>query len=97
MGAMPIKQVRAEFARRKVRFHPDEEFEEIELFGLFTWNDIKPYIESGQVIPNEGYTKAHVTIWCKPSRGEWEQHIKPLIEAHTLDELTVMAGWYHTI
>lgn len=93
MSAMPIKQVRAEFARRKVRFYPDEEFEEIATFGLFTWRDIEPYIESGQVIPNEGYTKEHVTIWCKPSREEWEQHIKPLIERYPLRELTIMAGW----
>jgi len=90
---LPIAEVRAEFARRKVVFHNDEDWDKIALWGLFRWNDIARYIKSGQIIPNAGFTRANVTIWCRPSNEEWEQHIKPLIEAHTLDELSSLAGW----
>jgi hypothetical protein len=91
MSTIPIREVRAEFARRKVQFHPDESYDEIRLWGLFRWGEISKYIKSGQILTD--MRKEHVTIWCKPSQEEWEQYVKPLIKEHTLRELTVMAGW----
>lgn len=93
---IPINEVRAEFARRKVRFHPDEGYDEIKLWGLFAWGDISEYIKSGQITTR--MRKENHIIWCRPSSKEIEKYIKPLVDRVesgelTLDELTIMAGW----
>lgn len=93
---LPIREVRAEFARRAVQFHGHEELEQIALWGLFSWGAVSKYIKTGQVIANYGFTKENKVIWCKPSQDEIDNHIRPLIENHFLDELTEMAGWNNT-
>jgi len=78
---MPASKSRigAEFARRAKQFHPNEAPMDIELWGLFVWGDVSPYIKTGEIIPNTGYTKANKTIWCKPSRGFYDKWIAPLL------------------
>jgi len=82
----------AEMARRKVQFHANEDWDKIKLWGLFSWGSIKRQRDNGELLC-PGYTRENETVWCYPSREAWETKIKPLIEKHTLEELTRMAGW----
>ncbi len=84
-------KVAAEMARRKVRFHPDEKWNEINLWGLFDWGEVKHLLDSGDLTTH--MKKENVTIWVLPSEVFWNDHIKPLIDKHTIDELTKLAGW----
>lgn len=86
------KRVWAEMARRKVQFHNGEEWNTIKLWGLFDWTYIQKYLNSGELF-SPGYTKENKTVWAYPSQKAWEENIKPLIDAHSLDELSKMAGW----
>jgi len=88
-----INEVRAEFARKAVQFHPKENLENISLWGLFQWGAVSKYIKDGRVIPNEGYTRANKVIWCRPSPSEIRNYIRPLIANNTLEKLTSLAGW----
>lgn len=81
----------AEMARRKVQFHPDEQWDEIKLWGLFSWGGVSHVVKTGLL--KTDYTKENRTIWVTPSQEAWEKHIKPLIDAHTLPELLQLAGW----
>lgn len=92
MGYIPNSEVWAEMARRKVAFHPKEDWDKINLWGLFNWGEVKRFLISGELITS--MKKENVTIWVTPSKEAWEKKIKPLIEKHTLDELTGLAGWY---
>jgi hypothetical protein len=92
MGArMANYKIWAEMARRKVRFHPGAEWDEINLWGLFTWGSVRHLLEQGKLFTT--MRKENVTIWVTPSREAWENEIKPLIKKYTLEELTTMAGW----
>jgi len=84
-------QVWAEMARRKVQFHNREKWDEIRLWGLFNWDSVRHLLDKGLLITH--MTKENKTIWVRPSKEAWEQHIKPLIESHTLSELQAKAGW----
>jgi len=88
---MPKSEIWAEMARRKVAFHPTEEWNTIKRWGLFDWGDVSPLLKTGELITH--MKKENKTIWVWPSQAAWETHIRPLIEKHTLDELTRMAGW----
>jgi len=81
----------AEMARRKVQFHKNEEWDKINLWGLFQWQDVSKLIAKGELLTN--MKKENHTLWVRPSKESWEKHIKPLIESHTLDDLTRLAGW----
>lgn len=89
---MTKKSIAAEFARRAKQFHPDEEPMKINLWGLFSWGAISKLIKSGEIIPNNGFTKINKIIWCKPSQDFYDKEIKPLMEL-PLDKLSRMAGW----
>ena len=82
----------AEMARRKVQFHPNEDWDQISLWGLFNWGTISRLLKRG-LLNADGYRRENKVVWCRPSREAWEKHIKPLVENHTLDELSRMAGW----
>ena len=82
----------AEMARRKVRFHKDEEWETIKLWGLFNWGGFKKQRDNGELLC-PGYERANRTAWVFPSKEAWETKIRPLIERHTLEELSKLAGW----
>lgn len=90
---MTINQIRAEFARRAVQFHVGENLEDITLWGLFTWGCVSKYIKDKRIIVNDGYTKENRVVWCKPSKDEIEKYIRPLINNHSLDALSRLAGW----
>ena len=81
----------AEMARRKVQFHGNEEWQDIRLWGLFNWGDVSPLLKSGELVTD--MNKENRTIWVRPSQTAWEEHIEPLIKAHSLEELTRLAGW----
>jgi len=91
MGQLNATELWAEMARRKVQFHPDEEWDTIKLWGLFKWGEITRYLKSGELITD--MVKENVTVWVRPSKEAWEKEIKPLIDKHDLDTLTTMAGW----
>ena len=88
---MKVGEIWAEMARRKVQFHKDEEWDEIELWGLFNWSDVSRLIENGQLTTH--MKKVNRIIWVTPSKKAWETKIKPLIEKHAHDELLHLAGW----
>ena len=85
------KTVWAEMARRKVQFFPDAEWDKITLWGLFEWGSVSRLIKNGELLTN--MVKENKIVWVKPTEKTWLEEIKPLIEKHTLDELTDMAGW----
>ena len=91
MARISGKELWAEMARRKVQFHPNEDWDKISLWGLFHWGEVRHYLESGELITT--MKKENITIWVTPSKEAWEKKIKPLIDQYDLDTLTTMAGW----
>jgi hypothetical protein len=81
MSALSKSAIASEFARRAQQFHPDEAPMDIKLWGLFLWGDVSPYIKTGEIIPNAGFTKENRIIWCKPSQGFFDKWIAPLLVA----------------
>ena len=81
----------AEMARRKVQFHSDKSWETITLWGLFDWGCVSKLIGNGELLTN--YRKENRTVWVRPSKETWETKIKPLVDKHSLSELTALAGW----
>jgi hypothetical protein len=67
-----------EMARRKVKFHKDENWNDIKLWGLFYWGEIKRFLKSGLLKTN--YRKEHKIVWVQPSQEAWEKHIKPIVD-----------------
>jgi hypothetical protein len=90
--AIPVAEIWAEMARRKVQFHPNEAWDQIALWGLFPYGAITPLCKRGLLDRGDARPENR-TVWCRPSKEAWENHIRPLIEKHSLAELTVMAGW----
>lgn len=86
-----LRAIWAEMARRKVRFHNDEEWDEIKCWGLFRWGDISRLLRDGRL--RTTMKKENRVVWVTPSKEAWESEIKPLIDKYSLEELTVMAGW----
>lgn len=89
---MKKSKVWYEMARRKVQFHNNENWDQISLWGLFNLSSIKSLVEKGLLIPHGVYAK-RAPGWYRPSKEAWENYIKPLIETHSLEELTRLAGW----
>lgn len=89
---MNKRMIWAEMARRKVRFYNNEQWDKINLWGLFCPSDILPQIKRKELIPY-GEMPIRRTGWFKPSKEAWENEIKPMIDKHSLDELTSIAGW----
>ena len=75
--AMSKTNIGREFARRAKQFHKDEEPMSIALWGLFTWGAVSPYIKTGEIIPNQGFTKENKIIWCKPSVEFFSKWVQP--------------------
>ena len=46
---MTKSEIWAEMARRKVRFHKDEKWDEIQLWGLFDWGDVSRLLKTGEL------------------------------------------------
>jgi len=88
---MPKHQVWAEMARRKVRFHKNEKWDKIKLWGLFSWEDVSNLLKTGELITD--MRKENRIIWVTPSLESWEKHIKPLIKKYSLSRLSHLAGW----
>ena len=88
---MKRTEIWAEMARRKVQFHRDENWNEIKLWGLFNWGDVRPLLEKGLLLTS--YRKENRVIWVTPSKEAWERHIKPLVDKYPLSELLSLAGW----
>lgn len=88
---MNNSEIWAEMARRKVGFHKDEKWDEIRLWGLFSWMDVSRLLKTGELITH--MRKENRTIWVTPSKESWETKIKPLIDKYTLSELLSLAGW----
>lgn len=82
----------AEMARRKVRFHFNDDPETLKLWGLFNWGQVSKYLQSGLLITD--MKKENRIIWVWPASMEiYNQHIKPLIENFSLYDLTIKTGW----
>jgi len=79
-------------ARRKVKFHNNEEWDQIRLWGLFDWGIVSSLLRDGRL--RTTMKKENRIIWVTPSKDVWETKIKPLVDAYSLDELTALAGWY---
>ena len=81
-----IADIAFEFARRKIRFHRDENWKDIELFGLFFWGDVSKYLvgNPGNVKNFKGdYIKTSASkenriVWCQPTDEFWNKYIQPI-------------------
>ena len=85
-------RIAMEFALRAKKFHPTKKPMEISLWGLFSWSSIAEYVKDGRIIPNDGYTKENVIIWCKPSQEFFDKEIEPLL-SKSIEELETLSGW----
>lgn len=75
------------FARRKIRFHLNEHWEDIKLFGLFYWSDVSKYLvgnpskikswKRGLITTN--MRKENKIIWCNPTKDFWDNYIQPIM------------------
>jgi len=88
---MNQEMIWAEMARRKVRFHKNENWQVIRLWGLYSWGVVSKLLEKGELITD--IRKENKTVWVWPSEEAYYKYIEPLIATYTLDELTRMAGW----
>lgn len=80
----------AEMARRKKQFHPNEEWNKITLWGLFSWGMVSHLLKKGELITD--MKKENKIIWVTPSQEAYEKYISPLLHL-SIDRLTTMAGW----
>jgi hypothetical protein len=89
-----MKTLWAEMARRKVQFHHNEEWDSINCWlpAYKSEPEVKQALNKGLLFPFSDYAPRCIG-WYKPTLEAWEQLIKPLVEAYTLDELTRLAGW----
>ncbi len=55
------QQIWAEMARRKVQFHPDEQWDHITLWGLFSWGEVSKLLKTGLLKTN--MERENQTIW----------------------------------
>ena len=85
---MSIKDIALAFAQRKIRFHKDENWKDIKLFGLFRWCEISPYLV-GNPAHLKTFKKGLVTthmlkenkvVWCKPTEKFWNEYIEPIVK-----------------
>lgn len=84
-----LKCIVYEFAYRKVKFHNNENWEDIKLFGLFNYGDVSKYLvgnpskiksfKKGLVKTN--MRKENVTIWCQPTEELWNNYIQPILNS----------------
>jgi hypothetical protein len=75
-----------EFARRKIRFHKDTYWKDIECFGLFTFGSVSKYLV-GNPANIKGFKgnyiktnmrKENKIIWCQPTDEFWDKYIQPI-------------------
>jgi len=81
----------AEMARRKLRFHPHEDWRDLRLWGLFLWGDVSRKLKTGELLA-PGYTRENRVVWVYPSEEAYHKHIEPLLDL-SLATLEKMAGW----
>ena len=85
--------IAVEMARRKLQFHNDEEWHEIDLWLLTRYVMIRHYLADGRLINTGGYKPENVTWWLKPSEDYWLNHIKPIVEQFSVEELMDTFSW----
>lgn len=90
MARLSKKVVWAEMARRKLQFHPNKEWSEIRLWGLFNWGEVSHMIKEGDLLTD--MAKENKTIWVRPSEKAYKENIEPLLNKN-IEELTRLAGW----
>ena len=78
MGNIANYAVWEEMARRKVQFHNSEDWNKINLWGLFYRGEISKLIDKGLLIPCGHYAR-RALMWVVPSKEAWEKHIKPIV------------------
>ena len=84
---MTINAIRDEFVRRKLLFHYHTDYDNITLWGLFSWGAVSAHIKSGQIITH--MVKENRTIWCRPSKEEIEKYIKPRVDKKIHEYITL--------
>jgi hypothetical protein len=91
-----VSWIWAEMARRKLQFHRNDEWNRIDLWGLFSKSTIKGQLKRDELIFSFRYPHNEVrqgSQWVKPSEEAYHKYIEPLLEEYTLEELTKLAGW----
>jgi len=84
--------VAVEMARRKVFFHNNEDWDKIDLWGLFGYTSIKEYLANEKLINHHNYKPENRTYWVIPSKEYWENKIKPITEKFSVEELQETFG-----
>lgn len=75
---MSKKDIGREFARRKVAFHKNEEWQLIKLWGLFNWGDISQFIKTGELLTD--MQKENKVVWVRPSEAFYKKYVEPQLE-----------------
>lgn len=91
-GGEVMNKIWYEMARRKLMFHPDEEWHAINLWLVAYRSEIKRFIDEGLLISSGNYPPRCLG-WYRPNEEAWTKYIEPLIQRHSLEELTSLAGW----
>jgi len=78
-----------DMARRKLRFHPDQDWKTLTLWGLAGWGSVRPLLGTGELKTH--MTKANKTVWVWPSEEAYHAHIEPLL-ALGLEEIEKRMG-----
>ena len=76
-----------EFTRQKLLFHKDEDWHDIQCFGLFSWSDVSKYLVGNpariksfkESLIETNMKKENRTIWCRPTEYFWKKYIMPLM------------------
>lgn len=91
MARLSKRVVWAELARRKKAFHPNTDWNDIRLFGLFNWGEVSHMLKTGELVTH--MKKENKIIWVCPSPAAYEKHVEPLLKME-LKELEILAGWH---
>ena len=91
--SVSLKEIVKEFARRKAKFYKDEKWNEIKLFGLFSWGDVSPYLVGNpsriktfkKGLIKTTYKKENKIIWCNPTEEFWNNYILPYMKENNME------------
>jgi hypothetical protein len=80
----------AEMARRKKEFYPNTEWHDIQLWGLFKWDEVSSLIKQSKLLTH--MRKENEIVYVRPSLAAYKEHIEPLLK-QDVKTLTRKAAW----
>jgi len=78
------QRICGELLRRYVRFHENEEMENIRLWGLANWGEVSKMIKEGKIITS--MKKENRIIWFTPCKLIIDKVLKPAYQLYLQDK-----------